>query len=110
MIDLLDLIAIVLVVIPVTDWITVILLTHAGGLAMARSGHVPRYLAERRRAAALIAASATLGGILGLTRLIHEPLPRELGLLILVAILVLPSIANLLWLWQALRGDFGRTA
>lgn len=103
----LDAIAFVLVLIPVIDWLSVAVLTRAAGAARRRFGRVPGYLSERRRVATIIALSATLGAVLGVSRLLHGWLPADVGLGILVMILALPSLANALWLWQVLRGDFG---
>jgi hypothetical protein len=106
-VDVLDLIAAVLVAIPLIDWACVYFLTRVIRASKRRHGYVPAYLSIRRHTAFLIALSATGGAILGVSRLFREPLPPEIGLTILTIILILPSLANADWLVRALRGDFG---
>ena len=105
---LLDIIAAVLIAIPIVDWLAVILLWRSHRRSIREHGYSPRTLHERGMAATLIAAAATLGGVLGVNRLGHGPLPTEWTVLTLAVILILPSVANGLWLLRAVRGDFER--
>jgi hypothetical protein len=101
-----DAIAVLLIVVPVVDWLAVLLMTRALRSASGL-GYRPRYLVERRLVAGIIAFTTTLGAILGLARLTGNHIDPEITLVMLVAIMVLPSFANALWLWRVVRGDFG---
>lgn len=104
--EMLNIVAIILIVIPIIDWATVILLWRAHQIFIRDHRPSPRTLDERGQAATVIALAATLGAGLGLTRLFHGPVPPEWMLLILATILILPSMANAAWLIRAVRGDF----
>jgi hypothetical protein len=102
-----DAIAVLLVVVPVVDWLAVAVMTRALRHAETSFGYRPRYLAERRIVAGIIAFTTTLGAVLGLAHLTGSHVDPEAALVMLVAIMVLPSFANALWLWRVVRGDLG---
>ena len=68
-------------------------------------------LRERSQAAWIQALTATIGGVIGANRLIEYStdtrfIPRELALIGLIAIILLTSVPNILWLWRYERGGF----
>lgn len=105
----LDLLTVAILVMPVIDWLAVVLLWRSYRRAQVVLGYPPTTLKERGQAATVIAIATTFTAFLAVNRMLHGPLPVELTVLILVFVVLLPSLANLLWLVRALRGDFDRS-
>ena len=103
---ILDLLPILLVVLVAFDWIVVVVLLRASVRARAE-GRVSRTLEDRGRTATLIGIATTLALVLGLNRYVRV-IPMD-GIVILLSLaVVLPSIANLLFLIDLWRGGFDR--
>lgn len=102
----LDFVSIALVVLPVLDWLAVALLWRARRRAAELKGYYPPTLDERGVTATLIATGATIVAVLGINRVLHGPLPQDWAVFLLVVVVVIPSLANIQWMYKAIRGDF----
>lgn len=97
-----DVLAVILVLLPVVDWATALML-----LAAAHRNPGITALSERAHTALLLALSATLAGTLGLVRLGEVYIPNDVAILLLGISLVLVSLPALYWLVLYLTGRFG---
>jgi hypothetical protein len=100
--SLLDGLAVVVLALPVVDWVAVWALHRF-------VGHYP-YLAaarERRRVAVAIAVLTSLFAVLAMARLGHLQLPNELLATLLVLAVILLSAVNLAFLVQYRGALFG---
>jgi hypothetical protein len=96
-----------LIALPIVDWWAVYALRRVRNLSLREYGRSPVFLTERYGAALVIAGGSTAGAVFGLAYLTHAL--TGVGLLVILAVaLFLPSMANALWLYRALHGDFGR--
>jgi hypothetical protein len=104
--DLIDFATGALVFLVIFDWITVALLFRVARAARS-SGAPIRTIEDRGRTATLIAIGSTIAAFLGLNRHFGFGLAPELGIVLLIAAVVVPSLANLFFLVDLVRGEFG---
>jgi L-asparagine transporter-like permease len=101
--DTFEIVTLVLLALAAFDWLAVVLLTKA--IRRARGKRI-KSLEDRRRIAALIAVASTLGVFLGLNRVANLGFPPETTLWVLVLLVFLPSLGNLWFVIDLLRGAY----
>lgn len=102
--DIFDIATIALVVLAIFDWVAVGILWYA---ARPNRGRPIHSLESRGRVALLIALSSTFATALGVNRHLNLGLSGEMVALLLVVVVVLPSLGNLWFLVDLVRGEFG---
>lgn len=96
-----DVLLIVLLVAPLIDWATVVMLA-----SISRGASGVRSLRERLLVATAIAIGTTIIAFLAInSRWLHLSLPVDLPVIALVAGIVAPSAVNALWLYRGWRGE-----
>jgi hypothetical protein len=99
--DGVSLLALIIVIAPVVSWSSVAVLVWA-----VRQHPGITALEERARTALICAVAGTVGGVLGIVYLTHSHLGADLLTLILAAIILLPTLPAVWFLWPYLQDGF----
>ncbi len=102
---LLDFVTLALTMLVVVDWLTVGLLWRVLRKAKRQLTPLPA-ASDRYRAALTIAIGSSCALAVGINHEVGEPLRGDWVLLLLVAAVVIPSLANVVFLIDVLRGVY----
>lgn len=103
--DSIDYAVVVLFVLALFDWASVFILTGVIRAEKAR-GYEAASVKDRRRIAGAVAIAASIACVIGINRHIVI-LPPGAGFILFVILVLLPSLANLLFVLDVFRGRFG---
>lgn len=98
----LDAIIVVVMLLPVVDWIVAAILVVAAWPKPRSTA-----LTERAVSAVVLATAASMAAGLAYVRLNEIRIPNDLALVILASVMVGVSIPAIVWLFRFVRGDFG---